>query len=91
MTNPDNDKLALSRRDLLQSAGIATGIALAAPLTSLLAQAVTPAAKGPTTEAFLAEAGEGEGRKRFQGENPSAAHQAVGGGRVTGNARNSNW
>ncbi|CAN5917161.1 sulfite dehydrogenase [soil metagenome] len=34
----------LTRRDVLHSAGIATGIALAAPITNLLAQAAAPAA-----------------------------------------------
>jgi sulfane dehydrogenase subunit SoxC len=44
VTKPDNDKATLTRRDLLHSAGIATGIALAAPITKLLAQAAPPAA-----------------------------------------------
>ena len=48
MTNPDNDKPRITRRDLLHSAGIATGIALAAPITNLLAQAATSVA--PTQE-----------------------------------------
>ena len=44
VTNADNDKVTLTRRDLLHTAGIATGLALAAPITNLLAQAAAPAA-----------------------------------------------
>ena len=47
MTNPDTHSGTLTRRDLLQSAGIATGIVLAAPLTKLLGQAVTSAPASP--------------------------------------------
>ena len=45
MTTPSDEKPKLTRRDLLQSAGIAAGVALTAPLAHLIAQA--PAAPPP--------------------------------------------
>jgi sulfane dehydrogenase subunit SoxC len=38
---PPNDKQTLTRRELLQSAGVTVGVALAAPVTGLLAQAAS--------------------------------------------------
>ncbi|MDQ2665738.1 MAG: sulfite dehydrogenase [Gemmatimonadota bacterium] len=46
MTIHGNDKQKLTRRELLQAAGVTVGIALAAPVTGLLAQAVATPAPG---------------------------------------------
>ncbi|MEO8619517.1 MAG: sulfite dehydrogenase [bacterium] len=50
MTTPSDEKPKLTRRDLLQTAGIAAGVALTAPLARLIAQA--PAAAPPAVAAL---------------------------------------
>ena len=54
VTNPEHDQRKLTRRDLLHSAGVAAGVVIAAPVTSLLAQAVAP--KAPATVAIPVDA-----------------------------------
>ena len=51
MTTPSNPEPTLTRRDLLQSAGIAAGVALTAPLAHLLAQAPATAPPVPASAA----------------------------------------
>ena len=49
MSIPPNDKQNLTRRELLQGAGVTVGVALAAPVTALLAQAATATAPAGAT------------------------------------------
>ncbi|MEO7457816.1 MAG: sulfite dehydrogenase [Gemmatimonadaceae bacterium] len=47
MNNPSDDRRRISRREMLQSAGLAAGVAVGAPLATLLAQAPAPATAPP--------------------------------------------